>query len=168
MTSLRPGIYRHYKGGTYRVLGTARHSETEEWMVIYQALQGSRGYWVRPLSMFEENVDVDGVLIPRFQWQSAARPATAGAAGPVNNKTTAINKSATHPLADTSRTTPQAHPVNTPPATLDERIRAAMSSKDDKPDFSHLRLFDSPANAVGFMTGLVLLMLILWWLVFAD
>ena len=65
--SVRPGIYRHYKGGLYRVLFLARHSETEEAMVVYQALYGERGYWVRPLSLFLERVLVEGREVPRFE-----------------------------------------------------------------------------------------------------
>jgi hypothetical protein len=61
-----PGLYRHYKGQRYRVLGTARHSETEETLVVYQALYGERGLWVRPLAMFTETVELDGEPIPRF------------------------------------------------------------------------------------------------------
>jgi len=65
--SVRPGIYRHYKGWLYRVLFLARHSETEEAMVVYQALYGERGYWVRPLSLFLERVLVEGREVPRFE-----------------------------------------------------------------------------------------------------
>jgi hypothetical protein len=63
---LQPGIYRHYKGPEYRVFGIARHSETEECMVVYQALYGDYGLWVRPLSMFSESVELDGESVPRF------------------------------------------------------------------------------------------------------
>lgn len=63
---LQTGLYRHYKGQSYRVLGVARHSETEEVLVIYQALYGEFGLWVRPLSMFTEAVEVDGERVPRF------------------------------------------------------------------------------------------------------
>jgi hypothetical protein len=63
---IQPGIYRHYKGPEYRVFGVARHSETEEQMVFYQALYGDYGLWVRPLSMFLESVEVDGERVPRF------------------------------------------------------------------------------------------------------
>ena len=52
----RPGRYRHYKGGEYRVLGVARHSETLEPLVVYQALYGERGLWVRPAAMFTETL----------------------------------------------------------------------------------------------------------------
>lgn len=61
-----PGCYRHYKGGLYEVLGTARHSETLEPVTVYQALYGEQGLWVRPAAMFEEKVVIDGVLQPRF------------------------------------------------------------------------------------------------------
>lgn len=63
---IQPGIYRHYKGPEYRVFGVARHSETEEQVVVYQALYGEYGLWIRPLSMFLESVDVDGERVPRF------------------------------------------------------------------------------------------------------
>lgn len=68
--TLQPGIYRHYKGQQYRVLGTARHSETEEQLVVYQALYGEFGLWVRPLSMFTETVNVDGEQISRFSLET--------------------------------------------------------------------------------------------------
>ncbi|MGH8419509.1 MAG: DUF1653 domain-containing protein [Pseudomonas sp.] len=63
---LKPGLYRHYKGPEYRVFGVAKHSETEEEVVFYQALYGEYGLWVRPLSMFLESVEVDGEQVPRF------------------------------------------------------------------------------------------------------
>lgn len=64
--SVVPGLYRHYKGMPYRVLGTAQHSETLEPLVVYRALYGEHGLWVRPAAMFAENVTVDGVIQPRF------------------------------------------------------------------------------------------------------
>ena len=60
------GIYRHYKGQEYQVIGLARHSETEEWMVYYRTQYGDFSYWVRPLEMFIETVIVDGTCLPRF------------------------------------------------------------------------------------------------------
>ncbi|MBO3276607.1 DUF1653 domain-containing protein [Pseudomonas schmalbachii] len=63
---LQTGLYRHYKGQHYRVVGVAKHSETEETLVIYQALYGEFGLWARPLRMFIEAVEVDGELVPRF------------------------------------------------------------------------------------------------------
>ncbi len=62
----RPGRYRHYKGKEYRVLGLARHSETQEELVVYQLLYGDFGWWVRPRGMFLETVEVDGKILPRF------------------------------------------------------------------------------------------------------
>ena len=64
--AIQTGIYQHYKGARYRVLGEATHSETEEVLVIYRALYGEHGLWVRPLTMFIEHVDIDGRLQPRF------------------------------------------------------------------------------------------------------
>ncbi len=61
-----PGRYVHYKGGAYEVLDVASHSETLEAMVVYRALYGDRGLWVRPLAMFTEDVVIDGVRRPRF------------------------------------------------------------------------------------------------------
>jgi len=63
---LKKGLYQHYKGPLYRVLDVARHSESEEALVIYQALYGEKGLWARPLSMFTETVVLDGNEIPRF------------------------------------------------------------------------------------------------------
>ena len=63
---MEPGTYRHYKGNRYEVLGVARHSETDEQLVVYRALYGDQGLWVRPLAMFEESVVVDGQEVPRF------------------------------------------------------------------------------------------------------
>lgn len=63
-----PGRYRHYKGQDYEVLGSATHSETEEEFVVYRALYGERGLWVRPKAMFEEQVLVDGKRVPRFRF----------------------------------------------------------------------------------------------------
>jgi hypothetical protein len=62
----KPGLYRHFKGNDYRVIGLARHSETLEPLVIYEALYGEGGLWVRPAVMFGETVEVDGKVIPRF------------------------------------------------------------------------------------------------------
>lgn len=58
--------YRHFKGNEYRVLHVAKHSETLEEMVVYQALYGERGIWVRPLEMFLGKKEVDGKLVNRF------------------------------------------------------------------------------------------------------
>jgi len=70
--STPPGLYRHYKGMLYEVIGTARHSETLEPMTVYRALYGQHGLWVRPAAMFAEEVLVDGMLRPRFErWHGA-------------------------------------------------------------------------------------------------
>ena len=66
--SLLPGRYRHYKGQDYIVLGVARHSETEEELVVYRKDYCDRSLWVRPLSMFQELVEVAGSVRPRFQY----------------------------------------------------------------------------------------------------
>ena len=65
---LRPGRYRHFKGNEYELIGTARHSETMEEMVVYRALYGEGGLWVRPLSMWNEQVDRDEYHGPRFSY----------------------------------------------------------------------------------------------------
>ena len=64
---IQPGRYRHYKGNEYEVIGEARHSETEEPFVVYRALYGEQGLWIRPRAMFLEPVMVDGRPFPRFQ-----------------------------------------------------------------------------------------------------
>lgn len=65
---IRLGRYRHFKGGEYEVVGIARHSETQEDMVVYRALYGEGGLWVRPASMWEETVTRDGKTSPRFTY----------------------------------------------------------------------------------------------------
>ena len=64
---VEPGRYRHYKGNEYEVIGMARHSETLEWLVLYRALYGEGGLWVRPAAMFAEDVTIDGKTQPRFK-----------------------------------------------------------------------------------------------------
>ena len=66
---LKPGKYQHYKGNYYLVANVARHSETMEELVVYQQLYGDNGWWVRPLAMFQETVEIDGVVKPRFAYQ---------------------------------------------------------------------------------------------------
>ena len=68
------GFYRHYKGGEYEVLDVVRHSETLEPLVLYRALYGERGLWVRPHAMFFSDVLVDGVARPRFARVAASVP----------------------------------------------------------------------------------------------
>lgn len=61
------GLYEHHKGFRYKVIGVARHSETLEELVVYQALYGEGGTWVRPLVMFLENIVINGQSKPRFK-----------------------------------------------------------------------------------------------------
>ena len=68
MESIKPGRYRHFKGKEYEVLGVARHSETEEELVVYRALYGDIGLWVRPVSMWNETVERDGKTFRRFTY----------------------------------------------------------------------------------------------------
>ena len=65
---IKPGIYRHFKGNRYKVLYMAKHSETMEEMVVYQALYGEMGIWVRPAAMFCETVTREGRTFPRFEF----------------------------------------------------------------------------------------------------
>ena len=67
-SGIKPGLYRHFKGNTYRVLYLARHSETGEIMVVYQALYGSRDIWVRPAAMWDETVEREGRAFKRFEY----------------------------------------------------------------------------------------------------
>ena len=65
---IKPGKYRHFKGNYYEVIGVARHSETMEEMVVYRALYGEPGLWVRPAAMWTETIGRDGYRGPRFQY----------------------------------------------------------------------------------------------------
>lgn len=65
------GVYQHYKGNLYKVLAVARHSETLEEVVVYQACDGEKNVWVRPLEMFLENTQVNGQMQPRFTYRSS-------------------------------------------------------------------------------------------------
>ena len=68
MNNIQPGLWRHFKGNLYRVIGIALHSETGEEMVVYQQQYGEEGVWVRPLDMFLEMVQVEGKTVPRFRY----------------------------------------------------------------------------------------------------
>jgi hypothetical protein len=68
MNTVQIGRYRHYKGKEYTVIGVARHSETEEELVVYRKEYDDHGLWVRPLGMFLETVKVEGKTVPRFQY----------------------------------------------------------------------------------------------------
>ena len=71
METIRPGRWRHFKGNEYEVIGVAQHSETLEQMVVYRALYGDGGLWVRPASMWLETVERDGQRLPRFTYVGA-------------------------------------------------------------------------------------------------
>ena len=64
---IHPGTYRHYKGGLYKVISMALHSESLETMVVYEALRNGGGTWVRPAGMFLETVEIDGQSLARFE-----------------------------------------------------------------------------------------------------
>ncbi len=68
MDEFRPGRYRHFKGKEYELICTARHSETEELMVVYRPLYGEGGVWVRPAAMWNELVERDGKRVRRFTY----------------------------------------------------------------------------------------------------
>jgi len=68
MNEIKLGVYKHYKGNEYLVLGIANHSETLEKMVVYQALYGEYKIWVRPIEMWNEEVEVNGIKVPRFKF----------------------------------------------------------------------------------------------------
>ena len=71
MSEIQTGLYRHYKGNDYEVIGTAKHSETLETLVVYKPLYNNTGMWVRPLEMFQEKVLVNGKMVPRFRFLEA-------------------------------------------------------------------------------------------------
>lgn len=65
-TEVSPGIYRHYKGKDYKVIGIGMHTETEEQLVLYQSQYGNFDLWARPVSMWNEQVEYEGKILPRF------------------------------------------------------------------------------------------------------
>jgi len=71
---IKPGRYRHYKGKDYQVIGVAKHSETEEDLVVYRARYGAWGLWVRPVKTFIEKISSGGKLVPRFEWIDEGNP----------------------------------------------------------------------------------------------
>jgi hypothetical protein len=66
--AIKKGVYKHHKGNLYEVIDVARHSETEEEHVVYRTLYGDHSLWVRPLSMFDEDIECDGKTIKRFEF----------------------------------------------------------------------------------------------------
>ena len=71
METIRPGRWRHFKGNEYQVIGVAQHSETLEPLVVYRALYGDGGLWVRPAAMWLETVERNGQIVPRFTYIGA-------------------------------------------------------------------------------------------------
>jgi hypothetical protein len=84
-TPLRPGKYRHFKGGEYEVIGIARHSETDEHLVVYRPLDGDSGLWVRPLSMFTEKVTLGSRTVHRFEFLGSGEYAALSRDEPATN-----------------------------------------------------------------------------------
>lgn len=78
--SLNKGFYRHYKGRYYEVLDLVRHSETEEWLVLYRTCYGDESRWVRPYAMFTEMISLAGVELARFAYVGNTRPVDAALA----------------------------------------------------------------------------------------
>lgn len=68
MEEIKKGRYRHFKGNEYEVIGTAKHSETTEEYVVYKALYGDGGLWIRPKEMWNETVERDGKTFKRFEF----------------------------------------------------------------------------------------------------
>ena len=154
MNSLRPGIYKHYKGNLYQVMEVATHSETLEKVVVYRPLYGERALWVRPLAMFVEEVEINGLMVPRFAWQSAgpapeAIRAPAAQARPVEREVSPAAPAPVSNMADMS---------------LEERVKAAMARGDDKPDFSSMPVFDDKSVQIKVAVGAVLVIAVLVWL----
>ena len=69
--SLQPGVYVHFKNNKYEVVGSARHTETNEEFVVYRPLDGDGQLWIRPKSMFLEHVELNGALVPRFRYEGS-------------------------------------------------------------------------------------------------
>jgi len=65
---IRAGVYKHYKGGLYKVIGIAQDSESNQQMVVYRSAEDGRQLWVRPLEMFKDKIKVDSRMVPRFEY----------------------------------------------------------------------------------------------------
>jgi hypothetical protein len=70
--NIKQGIYRHFKGNKYHILGVAQHSENESSLVVYRPMYGAGDLWVRPVEMFLETVELDGQQVPRFEFLEQA------------------------------------------------------------------------------------------------
>lgn len=163
----RPGIYQHYKGQLYQVVEVATHSETREKLVVYRPLYGERELWVRPLAMFDEQIDVDGVLVPRFAWQSAGQPSGQDAVGQVPASKTSValgQAGAAQFTAPSSQHNSPAKAQVQAPASLDEQVKRAMSSSNDKPDFGNIPLFEDQAMTIKVGVAVVVAIVLLIWL----
>lgn len=148
--AIRPGIYKHYKGNLYEVIEEATHSETGEKLVVYRPLYGERALWVRPSTMFAEQVQVDGRSLPRFALQppAASQPDAAKLAGAAAATVTASPAQPSSAAADTS---------------LDARVRAAMAKADERPDFSSLPVFEDRRQALRLgLIAIALIALLVW------
>ena len=156
MNSLKPGIYKHYKGNLYQVMEVATHSETLEKVVVYRPLYGERALWVRPLAMFTEEVDVGGVMVPRFAWQSAGLTPESIKATPIQVKS--VDR-AVVPAA--SAVTPVSKMAD---MSVEDRVKAAMARGDDKPDFSSMPVFDDKSLRTKVAVGVVVVIALLIWL----
>lgn len=154
MNTLRPGIYKHYKGNLYQVMEVATHSETLEKVVVYRPLYGERALWVRPLAMFTEEVEVSGVMVPRFAWQSAG-------AAPEAIKAAPAVKPVDRLVAPPSPVTPVSNMAD---MSVEERVKAAMARGDDKPDFSSMPVFDDKSMQIKVAIGVVVMIALLIWL----
>lgn len=100
---IKPGKYRHFKGNEYEVLGIANHSETMEKMVVYRALYGEQGLWVRPASMWNETVERDGKCYQRFTYigeDADSEDATAAIDAPVSDDTVLIDQESMNLLVE--------------------------------------------------------------------
>lgn len=197
--TLKPGRYRHFKGKDYHVLGVARHSETGEDMVIYRPLYGEKALWVRPLSMFVEQVEHEGRRQPRFARlpdqpgkseaparapQPAARsaspsPSPAGVAGKTSAPGVAagagvrvfeVNGREYQRLEDVPeneqamvhRALARASAAGEDPG---ERLVVSLNPadfKEDKPDFSHVRIIETTRGWVILGVVVTVLLLLLW------
>lgn len=192
--TIKPGRYRHFKGNEYQVLGVARHSETGEEMVIYRPLYGEKALWVRPLEMFTEQVERDGRRMPRFaplQQESEpasppeppASPAPAAAVAARAPATTTAGLAAGIQVFEVNgREYRSLAEVPEPEQVLVHRALAEASRKgespgerlvvslepadiaDDRPDFSHISIIETPAGWAKLIASVVITLVVLWWL----